>query len=66
MDDRITELEIKAALQEDLLETLNGIVSEQAMQISRLQAEVRELASYLRSQEATQGGASGQEIPPHY
>lgn len=66
MEDRITELEIKVALQEELVETLNGIVGEQAMQISRLQAEVRELAAYLRAQETAQRGSPSQEIPPHY
>ncbi|GAB7128008.1 SlyX family protein [Silvimonas sp. JCM 19000] len=65
-DSRITELEIKTALQEDLLETLNGIVAEQAMQISRLQQEVRELAGYLRAMENTQRGSPAQEVPPHY
>ena len=66
VDARLTELEIKAAFTEDLLEHLNRLVARQQEQIELL---IRELVQ-LRQQQtaAAEGGARSlrDELPPHY
>ena len=65
-DDRLTELEIKASYQEDLLEQLNMAVYRQQQQIDRL---VQEMA-HLRQQMPEAGSGAPRdlrdELPPHY
>lgn len=67
---RITELEIKTAYQEDLLQTLNTVVSQQQRQIDRLEMTCMLLHERIKS--LSSGGLAGespslaQEIPPHY
>ncbi len=67
IEGRLTELEIKAAFTDDLLETLNRQVARQQEQIEML---VRELLR-LR-QQAANTAADGaplslrDELPPHY
>lgn len=69
-DDRIIELEIKAAYQEDLLQALNRIVSQQQQQIDRLEATCGVLNERIKSLSTVRGGegadANAYEIPPHY
>jgi len=68
LERRITELEIKAAFSDDLLDVLNRQVARQQEQIEML---VREMLQ-LRRQLATAGSGEGaqaslrDEIPPHY
>lgn len=65
-DERLTQLEIKLSYAEDLLDTLNELVTRQQDQIHRLLREVSQLRQ--------QGGDDGQprfrslrdELPPHY
>ncbi|MDF3837486.1 SlyX family protein [Cupriavidus basilensis] len=67
MESRLTELEIKVAFQDDLLETLNLAVARQQRQIDLLQEQLQALYQQMRSSGA--GGADGgpqHEIPPHY
>ncbi|WP_432261464.1 SlyX family protein [Cupriavidus sp. TMH.W2] len=67
MDDRINELEIKLAFQEDLLDTLNSTVARQQQQIDLLQEQFRALYQQVRSATTTAAEADPQqEIPPHY
>ena len=66
IEDRLTNLEIKASFAEDLLDKLDQIIIRQQDQIDRLQAEV----NWLR-QQATADSASAprnlhDELPPHY
>ena len=66
-EERIIELEIKLAYQEDLLQTLNKIVAKQQEQIQRLQDSHKLL--YQRQQtlaEKLDSNQTGHEIPPHY
>ncbi len=66
-EDRIIELEIKTAYQEDLLQALNTIVGEQQQQMGRLEATCRMLNERIKSLSVE--GASGEsidELPPHY
>jgi SlyX protein len=65
MDDRLTELEVKLAFAEDLLETLNQTVFRQQERIARLERETRELRDLLRSL-PTEQRSLRDEIPPHY
>jgi SlyX protein len=67
-DDRLIELEIKAAYQEDLLQELNKIVSGQQQQIQRLEATCQLLNDRIKSlsTEGAGGGESIDEVPPHY
>jgi SlyX protein len=68
LEERIAELEIKAAFSDDLLDVLNRQVARQQEQIEML---VREML-LLRRQLAAAGGGEGaptslrDEIPPHY
>jgi len=65
--DRIIELEIKAAYQEDLLQALNKIVARQQLQIDRLEATVTLLHERIKSLSAEQGNHEDKiEKPPHY
>ncbi len=63
---RLTDLEIKASFQEDLLEELNQIVVRQQQQIDQL---IREIA-HLRESVAEGGVGTSRnlrdELPPHY
>jgi SlyX protein len=66
-EDRIIELEIKTAYQEDLLQTLNKIVGEQQQQIVRLEATCRMLNERIKSLSVEGGGGESiDELPPHY
>ena len=67
MSDRLTELEIKMSLTEDLVEELNHTVYRQQQQIELLQAQLRVL--YGQMQAAAQPAEPRNlrdEIPPHY
>ena len=63
---RITELEIKLSYTEDLLDTLNGVVTRQQQDIDWL---LREVAG-LRQQSGDAGSPAPRnlrdELPPHY
>jgi SlyX protein len=65
MQERVTELEVKLAFAEDLLETLNQTVFRQQEQIERLQREVRELRDTLQNLPGEQRSLRD-ELPPHY
>lgn len=66
-DERIIELEIKAAYQEDLLQALNKIVAGQQQQIDRLEATCSMLNERIKSLSAEGGAAENvEEVPPHY
>ncbi|GAB1393509.1 SlyX family protein [Rhodocyclaceae bacterium] len=65
MDARVTELEVKLAFAEDMLDTLNNTVFRQQEQIDRLLREMRELREQLRSM-PTEPRSLFDELPPHY
>lgn len=64
---RLTDVEVKLAFQDDLLEALNRVVAEQQRQIDLLQGEMQLLYGQLKS---LQSGMSDQPVedspPPHY
>ena len=67
-NERLIELEIKAAYQDDLLQALNKIVSEQQQQISRLEHTCNVLNERIKSLASSTGGSieAIDETPPHY
>ncbi len=66
IDQRLTELEIKASYSEDLLDQLNLTIYRQQQQIDRLGQEL----SVLRQQMPEPGDGAPRnlrdELPPHY
>ena len=67
MEYRLTEIEIKLALTEDLVDALNMTVHRQQEQIDALQRQIRAL--YQQMQSATPAAEARdlrEEIPPHY
>jgi SlyX protein len=66
MESRVTELEAKISLAEDLLDALNRTVYQQQQQIDELKREVRALREQLR--DASPGASASPEdnVPPHY
>jgi SlyX protein len=66
-DERLTELEVKLAFQDDLLDTLNLTVTRQQQQIELLQQQLRLLYQQMRSNAPDSDPSAPQhEIPPHY
>ena len=67
-ESRITELEIRVALQEDLLAALNDTVAKLQDMLDLQQAQLRLL--YARQQvqtaESAQPYSLADEVPPHY
>jgi SlyX protein len=63
-EDRFVDIEIKLAHQEDLVETLNQTVYQQARRIDQLEAMVTKLAEHLRNLQDAQAPVN--ERPPHY
>jgi SlyX protein len=66
-EDRIIELEIKQAYQEDLIQALNSVVADQQMQIGKLEKSCKLLNEKIKS--LAQSGQSVEivdERPPHY
>ncbi|MCK4841432.1 MAG: SlyX family protein [Methylococcales bacterium] len=65
-EERVTELEIKMAYQEDLLQALNKIVSEQQSQIIRLEKTCGLLNERIKNMAEPSNINQGFELPPHY
>ncbi|MGJ7917413.1 SlyX family protein [Massilia sp. LXY-6] len=64
-EDRIIDIEIKLAHQENLVESLNQTIYEQGRRIDQLEAMVAKLAEHIRTlRDAGQGPVN--EKPPHY
>lgn len=65
--DRIIELEIKVAYQEDLIQELNKIVSQQQQQISRLETTCKLLNERIKSLlNVVDVEENIDQTPPHY
>lgn len=64
---RLTEIETKLMLSDDLLETLNRTVYHQQQHIDRLERELRALRDQVEGLNAgADPTAPRDEIPPHY
>ena len=67
MQDRLTELEIKMSLTEDLVDELNRTLFRQQEQIDLLQAQLRLLYSQMQARpEFEEPRNLRDDIPPHY
>jgi SlyX protein len=67
MNDRLTELEIKTSLTEDLVEEINRTVYRQQQQIDLLQAQLRLVYGQMQANaEPAEPRNLREEIPPHY
>ena len=70
-EDRIDELEIKLAFQDDSIEALNNVITEQDKRIKLLEDAVRQLYTEVKER-GDQDGAGienfdpAHELPPHY
>jgi SlyX protein len=66
MENRVTELEVKLAFAEDLLETLNTTVYRQQERIEQLELLVRDLRQLVLQAIPAEQRSLRDEIPPHY
>lgn len=68
MQDAIDDLQMKLAFQEDLLEQLNQVVTDQQEQISRLELAIETMKVQMQTMQTTtqEAGTQQHEIPPHY
>lgn len=65
-DERITNLEIKFTHQDDLVDQLNRIVSNQQMIIEQLQKDVLDLKLIFADKDVSGNRSLKDDIPPHY
>ena len=64
-EERFVDIEIKLAHQEDLVESLNQIVYQQARRIDQLEGMLGKLAEHIRTS-AQNGPNPVNDRPPHY
>ena len=64
-EDRFVNIEIKLSDQENLVDTLNRTVYEQARRIDQLEAMMAKLAEHVRALRDREQGPIN-ERPPHY
>ncbi len=66
--ERLDDLEIKMAFQEELVEALNGVVVRQQQEIELLQQQIRYLYRQVRDLRPADEAppAPEEEVPPHY
>jgi SlyX protein len=63
---RLTELEIKLAFTEDLLEKLDEVVIGQQRRIDALMQEFANLREQMARTDSSSGGSPSDDRPPHY
>ena len=66
IDQRLTDLEVKACFTEDLVEALNRLVTQQQGQIDRLAHELSRLRQQHEAAEPDRFRSLRDELPPHY
>jgi SlyX protein len=66
MDERLTELEIKASFNEDLLDKLDQVIIRQQAQIDALAREVIALRDRAATAHDGQPRNLSDDLPPHY
>ena len=65
-DHRLTELEIKAAYTEDMLDELNRVIVRQQQQINVLLRELLQLRDRMPDSAGGSARNLRDELPPHY
>ena len=66
LEQRLTELEVKSAFTEDLVDRLNQVVIRQQQHLDALIREIRELRQQVAQTDAGMQRGAGDELPPHY
>lgn len=67
LEERIADLEMRQAFQDDTIQTLNDIIVEQQRTLDRCAAQIRMLAErQAELQSAGGGGMLDEAPPPHY
>lgn len=67
LDDRIAELEMKIAFQEQLLDELNQALVQQQFDMDKIQLQLRHLAGKLKDMQPSNIASQAEETPPpHY
>ena len=67
LEDRIAELEMKTAFQEQLLDELNQALVQQQFDMDKIQLQLRYLASKLKDMQPSNIASQAEETPPpHY
>ena len=69
LEKRLDELESRLAFQDDLIESLNQVISHQDRNLARLTLMLQGLTvkmNDIAESAAVPGDSSGDEIPPHY
>ena len=65
-DQRLTDLEIKASFNEDLLDQLNQVVIRQQLQIDNLIHQIEALRQRIPEAGSGVFSRAGDDLPPHY
>jgi len=66
-EERLVDIESKLAYQDQLLNELNDVVTEQQAKLMQLEELCKSLISRVRSMgEAMPATDAGDEVPPHY
>ncbi|MBK5001227.1 hypothetical protein IAE37_003503 [Pseudomonas sp. S31] len=66
-EDRIVELEMRQAFQDDTIQALNDVIAEQGKVVERLQLQVAELIKRYEEMVGQYGAEEGEQAPPpHY
>ena len=66
IEERLTQLEVKASFAEDLLDKLDQIIIRQQDQIDRLEREVQWLRQQTPQEDMAAPRNLRDELPPHY
>lgn len=67
LEDRIAELEMKIAFQEQLLDELNQALVQQQFDMDKIQLQLRHLAGKLKDMQPSNIASQAEETPPpHY
>jgi len=68
LEQRLDELESRLAFQDDLIESLNEVITRQDREITNMASQLKDLFTRVSEQAetATPGAAAEHEPPPHY
>ncbi len=66
MEERLAELEIRLAFQEQTLTELNDVVVRQAGEIAQLMREIEVLKDRMKAVMPSNIASQAEETPPHY
>ncbi len=66
LTNKIIDLEIRLAHQDDLLDALNHIIANQQQQLSQLQTHIQTLYRLHKTQHPEKSYTLQDELPPHY